>query len=77
MGSPIGKSLLGKSIGEIAILKLPASTRRLKVVEDTIAIRTMGYLAIGFDHRIIDGAIADQFMSQIKKTLENFDPRLV
>ena len=33
MGSPIGKSLLGKSIGEIAILKLPASTRRLKVVE--------------------------------------------
>jgi transcription elongation factor GreA len=35
MGSPIGKSLLGKSIGEIAILKLPASTRRLKVVELT------------------------------------------
>jgi transcription elongation factor GreA len=33
MGSPIGKSLLGKSIGEIAILRLPASTRRLKVVE--------------------------------------------
>ena len=33
MGSPIGKSLLGKAIGEIAILKLPASTRRLKVVE--------------------------------------------
>jgi transcription elongation factor GreA len=33
MGSPIGKSLLGKSIGEIAILKLPASTRRLKVIE--------------------------------------------
>ena len=33
MGSPIGKSLLGKAIGEIAILKLPASTRRLKVIE--------------------------------------------
>ena len=33
MGAPIGKSLLGKAIGEIAILKLPASTRRLKVVE--------------------------------------------
>ncbi len=33
MGSPIGKALLGKAIGETAILKLPASVRRLKVVE--------------------------------------------
>lgn len=32
MGSPIGKALLGKSVGETAILKLPASVRRLKVV---------------------------------------------
>ena len=37
----------------------------------------MGYLSIGFDHRIIDGAVADQFVSHIKKLLENFDPRLV
>jgi transcription elongation factor GreA len=33
MGSPIGRALLGKSVGETAILKLPASVRRLKVVE--------------------------------------------
>jgi transcription elongation factor GreA len=32
MGSPIGKALLGKAVGETAILKLPASVRRLKVV---------------------------------------------
>jgi transcription elongation factor GreA len=35
MGSPIGRALLGKAIGEIAILKLPAATRRLKVIELT------------------------------------------
>jgi transcription elongation factor GreA len=33
MGSPIGRALLGKSVGETAILKLPASVRRLKVIE--------------------------------------------
>ena len=33
MGSPIGRALLGKSVGETAILKLPASVRRLRVVE--------------------------------------------
>ena len=31
------------------------------------------YLTLGFDHRVIDGAVADQFMGHIKKTLENFD----
>jgi transcription elongation factor GreA len=33
MGSPIGRALLGKGVGETAILKLPASVRRLKVIE--------------------------------------------
>jgi transcription elongation factor GreA len=33
MASPIGKALLGKAVGEVAYLKLPAATRRLKVVE--------------------------------------------
>ena len=44
------------------------------VIDDAIAIRTMGYLSLGFDHRLIDGAVADQFLSRIKNTLENFDP---
>jgi transcription elongation factor GreA len=35
MGSPIGRALLGKAIGEIAVLKLPATTRRLKILELT------------------------------------------
>jgi transcription elongation factor GreA len=35
MGSPIGRALLGKAVGEVAVLKLPAVTRRLKVIELT------------------------------------------
>ena len=40
--------------------------------EDTIAIRTCAYLSLSFDHRIVDGADADKFMSFVKKTLETF-----
>ena len=40
--------------------------------EDTIAIRTCAYFSISFDHRIIDGATADQFLAYVKKTLEEF-----
>jgi 2-oxoglutarate dehydrogenase E2 component (dihydrolipoamide succinyltransferase) len=37
----------------------------------------MAYLTLGYDHRLIDGAIADQFMSLVKKQLESFDPAAV
>ena len=37
---------------------------------DALGIRTVGYLALSFDHRLIDGADADRFMSSVKKTLE-------
>ena len=33
----------------------------------------MGYLTLGYDHRIVDGAVADQFLSRLKETLEQFD----
>ena len=39
---------------------------------DSIAIRSVVHLTLGYDHRIIDGAIADQFMAVLKKTLENW-----
>ncbi len=39
---------------------------------DSIAIRTVVHLTLGYDHRLIDGAVADQFMAQVKKTLENW-----
>ena len=74
-GSLFGTPIINQP--QLAILGVGTIEKRLKVLDEAIAIRTMGYLAIGFDHRIIDGAVADQFMSHVKKTLENFDPRLV
>ncbi len=40
---------------------------------DSIAIRSVVHLVLGYDHRIIDGAVADQFMAQVKKYLENWN----
>jgi 2-oxoglutarate dehydrogenase E2 component (dihydrolipoamide succinyltransferase) len=74
-GSLFGTPIINQP--QLAILGVGTIEKRLKVQDEAIAIRTMGYLSIGFDHRIIDGAVADQFMSHVKKALENFDPRLV
>jgi pyruvate dehydrogenase E2 component (dihydrolipoamide acetyltransferase) len=62
---------------QVAILGVGTIEKRPVVVEDAIAIRTMAYLALGFDHRLIDGAVADQFMADIKHQLENFDAEQV
>jgi 2-oxoglutarate dehydrogenase E2 component (dihydrolipoamide succinyltransferase)/2-oxoisovalerate dehydrogenase E2 component (dihydrolipoyl transacylase) len=40
------------------------------VINEGIAIRPMGYLSLSFDHRVIDGATADQFMGKVKGYLE-------
>ncbi|MBZ5722822.1 MAG: 2-oxoglutarate dehydrogenase, E2 component, dihydrolipoamide succinyltransferase [Acidobacteriia bacterium] len=39
---------------------------------DSIAIRSVVHLTLGYDHRLIDGAVADQFMAYVKKTMENW-----
>jgi len=62
---------------QVAILGVGAVEKRPVVIEDAIAIRPMAYLTLGYDHRIIDGAVADEFMSHLKKTLENWDPNAV
>jgi 2-oxoglutarate dehydrogenase E2 component (dihydrolipoamide succinyltransferase) len=59
---------------QVAILGVGAVEKRPVVIDDAIAIRPMAYLALGYDHRIIDGAVADEFMSHIKHTLERWDP---
>jgi len=43
---------------------------------DSIAIRPLVHLTLGYDHRLIDGAVADQFMAFVKKTLENWSEDL-
>ena len=40
---------------------------------DSIAIRSMQHFCLGFDHRLIDGAEAGKFMSEVKRTLEGWD----
>src|SRR5216110_1561819 len=59
---------------QVAILGVGAFEKCPVVIDDAIAIRHMAYLALGYDHRIIDGAVADEFMSHIKHALENWDP---
>jgi 2-oxoglutarate dehydrogenase E2 component (dihydrolipoamide succinyltransferase) len=59
---------------QVAIVGVGHVEKRPVVIDDAIAIRPMAYLSIGYDHRIIDGAVADEFMSHIKKQLETWDP---
>lgn len=78
-------SLMGTPIipqPQVAILGIGAIEKRPKVLpgtegEDVIAIRTCVYLSISFDHRIIDGAVADQFLAHVKRELEAFPEQVV
>ena len=54
----------------VAILGVGTVEKRVAVRDDAIAIRTMCTLSLGFDHRLIDGAVADQFMALIKQRLQ-------
>jgi 2-oxoglutarate dehydrogenase E2 component (dihydrolipoamide succinyltransferase) len=58
---------------QVAILGVGAIEKRPIVIDDMIGIRVMGFLTLGYDHRLIDGAVADQFMADVKKGLETFD----
>lgn len=58
---------------QAAIMGVGAVEKRPVVIDDMIAIRTRAYMSISFDHRLIDGAVADQFMSAVKKGIEEFD----
>ncbi len=74
-GSLTGTPIINQP--QVAILCIGAIEKRAKVLtgadgEDTIAIRTCSYLSLSFDHRIVDGAVADQFLGHIKRTIESF-----
>ena len=58
---------------QVAILGVGTIEKRVVVVDDMIAIRLMGYLTLGYDHRLIDGATGDQFMAEVKQQIETFD----
>ena len=72
----LGGSLFGNPIivpNQAAILGIGAIQKRPVVIDDAIAIRSMVYLSLSFDHRILDGAQADQFMRRVKEILETWD----
>jgi 2-oxoglutarate dehydrogenase E2 component (dihydrolipoamide succinyltransferase) len=56
----------------VGILGLGAIEKRPVVIDDAIAIRSMVYLTLSYDHRVVDGAVAHQFMGKVKHTLENW-----
>jgi pyruvate dehydrogenase E2 component (dihydrolipoamide acetyltransferase) len=74
-GSLMGTPIINQP--QVAILGVGAIEKRPKIMpgadgEDTIAIRTCAYFSISFDHRVIDGGVADQFLAFVKKSIEEF-----
>ncbi|MDR3746915.1 MAG: 2-oxoglutarate dehydrogenase, E2 component, dihydrolipoamide succinyltransferase [Acidobacteriota bacterium] len=79
-GAKFGMPIINQP--QVAIMGVGGITKKPVVVtdkdgNDSIAIRSMMHLSIGYDHRIIDGAVADQFMMEVKKFLENWNEELL
>lgn len=58
---------------QVAILGVGSVDKRVVVIDDKIAIRSMCYLTLGYDHRLIDGADAGRFLQALKDRLQDFD----
>jgi 2-oxoglutarate dehydrogenase E2 component (dihydrolipoamide succinyltransferase) len=69
-GSLFGTPIISQP--QVAILGVGAIEKRPVVIDDAIAIRSMVYLSLTFDHRVIDGAVADQFMASLKNRLQSW-----
>jgi 2-oxoglutarate dehydrogenase E2 component (dihydrolipoamide succinyltransferase) len=79
-GSYIGAPIINQP--QVAILGVGAIEKRPRVLtlddgQDVIAIRTMSMFSLSYDHRIVDGADADRFMSDLKRDLEQFPEGLL
>ena len=70
-GSLFGTPIINQP--QVAILGIGTIEKRPVVRDDAIAIRTMCYFALTFDHRLVDGADADRFMAHVKTGLQEFD----
>lgn len=58
---------------QCAIIGIGAVQKRPVVEQDDVVVRPMAYLTLSFDHRIIDGAMADMFLAKVKSVLENWN----
>ena len=69
-GSVFGMPIINQP--QTAILGVGAIEKRPVVVDDEVVVRQRAFLTLGFDHRLIDGAVADRFLARVKDTLESF-----
>jgi len=74
-GSQFGTPIINQP--QVAIMGVGTIEKRPRVLagadgEDVIAVRTCSYFSLSFDHRLIDGAVADQFLGHVKRTIESF-----
>ncbi|MGD8867230.1 MAG: dihydrolipoamide acetyltransferase family protein [Gemmatimonadales bacterium] len=69
-GSLFGTPIINQP--QVAILGIGTIEKRPVVIDDMIAIRRRAYFGLSFDHRVVDGAMADFFMAKVKEVLENF-----
>jgi pyruvate dehydrogenase E2 component (dihydrolipoamide acetyltransferase) len=74
-GLPIINQPNSAIMGVGGIMKMPLVVTD-KEGNDSIAIRSVVHLTLGYDHRLIDGAVADQFMAQVKKNLETWSEEI-
>jgi len=62
---------------QVAIMGIGGIKKRPVVINDAIAIRSMMYMTMSYDHRLVDGAVADQFLAMVQHSLETFDESLL
>ena len=72
-GSVFGLPIINQP--QSAILCVGAIEKRPAVVDDAVVVRLRAFLSLGFDHRLIDGALADHYLAQVKETLEGAPPQ--
>jgi len=68
-GSLAGTPIINQP--QVAILGVGVIKKRPVVINDAIGIRQIGYFGLSFDHRVIDGAVADQYLAIVRETIES------
>jgi 2-oxoglutarate dehydrogenase E2 component (dihydrolipoamide succinyltransferase) len=74
-GSLVGTPVINQP--QVAIMGVGTVDKTPVVIDDAIAIRSICHLSLSFDHRLIDGAMADQFMTKVKETLQNWSEEVL
>ncbi|MBZ5723692.1 MAG: 2-oxoglutarate dehydrogenase, E2 component, dihydrolipoamide succinyltransferase [Acidobacteriia bacterium] len=74
-GSLVGTPIINQP--QVAILGVGTVDKTPVVVDDAIAIRSICHLSLTFDHRLVDGALADQFMGKVRQVLESWSEEVL